>query len=67
MFLRVPKCEVFVPFFLTPINLIWVGDLRTGIVFVVLRLRQMLFAHAECALKNCLSMLSMHYKFAYAR
>ena len=28
--LKVPKCEIFDPFFLTPINPIWVGDLRTG-------------------------------------
>ncbi len=28
--LKVPKCEIFDPFFVTPINLIWVGVLRTG-------------------------------------
>jgi hypothetical protein len=28
--LKVPKCEIFDPFFFTPINTIWVGDLRTG-------------------------------------
>ena len=28
--LKVPKCEIFDPFFFTPINPIWVGDLRTG-------------------------------------
>ncbi len=27
--LKVPKCEIFDPFFFTPINPIWVGDLRT--------------------------------------
>ena len=30
IFLKVPKCEIFDPFFFTPINPIWVGDLRTG-------------------------------------
>ncbi len=30
MSLKVPKCEIFNPFFFTPINPIWVGDLRTG-------------------------------------
>ncbi len=29
-FLKVPKCEIFDPFYFTPINPIWVGDLRTG-------------------------------------
>jgi hypothetical protein len=28
--LKVPKCEIFDPSFLTPINPIWVGELRTG-------------------------------------
>ncbi len=28
--LKVPKCEIFDPFFITSINPIWVGDLRTG-------------------------------------
>jgi hypothetical protein len=28
--LKVPKCEIFDPFFITPINPIWIGDLRTG-------------------------------------
>jgi hypothetical protein len=28
--LKVPKCEIFDPFFFTPINSIWVADLRTG-------------------------------------
>jgi hypothetical protein len=28
--LKVPKCEIFDPFFFTPINPMWVGDLRTG-------------------------------------
>jgi hypothetical protein len=28
--LKVPKCEIFDPFFFTPINPIWVSDLRTG-------------------------------------
>ncbi len=27
--LKVPKCKIFDPFFFTPINPIWVGDLRT--------------------------------------
>jgi hypothetical protein len=30
IFLKVPKCEIFDPFIFTPINPIWVGDLRTG-------------------------------------
>ena len=30
MCLKVPKCEIFDPFFITSINPIWVGDLRTG-------------------------------------
>jgi hypothetical protein len=30
VFLKVPKCEIFDPFFFTPINPIWVGDLRIG-------------------------------------
>ncbi len=29
-YLKVPKCEIFDPFFFTPINPIWVDDLRTG-------------------------------------
>ncbi len=28
--LKLPKCEIFYPSFFTPINPIWVGDLRTG-------------------------------------
>jgi hypothetical protein len=28
--LKVPKCEIFDQFFLTPINCAWVGNLRTG-------------------------------------
>jgi hypothetical protein len=28
--LKVPKCEIFDPFFFTSVNPIWVGDLRTG-------------------------------------
>jgi hypothetical protein len=28
--LKVPKCEIFDPFFFTSINPIWVSDLRTG-------------------------------------
>ncbi len=63
--LKVPKCEIFDPFFLTPINCAWVGNLRTGekknlgedygryLPFCVF------CAHAEPALKNCLRRLSV--------
>jgi hypothetical protein len=37
--LKVPKCEIFDPFF-TSINSIWVGDLRPGEFFFSRRLRQ---------------------------
>ena len=49
--LKVPKCEIFDPFFFTPINPIWVGDLRTG--------EKNLPTQAEPALKNCLRRLSL--------
>ncbi len=38
--LKVPKCEIFDPFFFTSINPIWVGDLRTGEKKKCRRLRQ---------------------------
>ncbi len=63
-FLKVPKCEIFDPFFFTPIHPIWVGDLRTGEKkFCCRRLRQIFaiffFTQAEPALKSCLRRLSL--------
>ncbi len=65
--LKVPKCEIFDPFFFASINPIWVGDLRTGEKFFFFRrLRHtyirnfVFFAQAEPALKNCLRRLSLH-------
>ncbi len=68
----------FLPHFFTPINPIWVGDLRTGIFFffskttgdirhfVFLRMLSVcakkLPTQAERALKNCLRRLSMRKK-----
>jgi hypothetical protein len=62
--LKVPKCEIFDPFFFTPINPIWVGDLRTGEQKIFFRrLRQIFaiffFTQAEPALKICLRRLSL--------
>jgi hypothetical protein len=60
--LKDAKCEIFDPFF-TPINPAWVGDLRTGEFFFFKTMADIcyfvFFAHAECAQKNCLRMLSM--------
>jgi hypothetical protein len=61
--LKVPKCEIFDPFF-TPISPIWVGELRTGgrIFFfkTTADIRHFVFfTHAECALKNGLRTLSV--------
>jgi hypothetical protein len=41
--LKVPKCEIFDPFF-TSINPIWVGDLRTGEFFCFLQRLREIFA-----------------------
>ena len=62
--LKVPKCEIFDPFFFTPINPILVGDLRTGekkkFSKTTADIRHFVFlAHAEPALKNCLRRLSL--------
>jgi hypothetical protein len=43
-FLKVPKCEIFDPFFFTSINPIWVGDLRTGEEKFFFRRPRQLFA-----------------------
>ncbi len=42
--LKVPKCEIFDPFFFTPINPIWVGDLRTGEIKKNFRRLRQIFA-----------------------
>jgi hypothetical protein len=58
--LKEPKCEIFDPFFFTPINPIWVGDLRTGEFFYFfLKTTAVFFAHAEPALKKGLRRLSL--------
>jgi hypothetical protein len=63
--LKVPKCEIFDPFFFTPINPIWVGDLRTGEkqIFVsktTADIRHFVFfTQAEPALTICLLRLSL--------
>ncbi len=71
--LKVPKCEIFDPFFFTPINPIWVGDLRTGEKKFLFRRPRQIFCffyagwacaknlptQAEPALKNCLRRLSL--------
>ncbi len=61
-----PKGEIFNPFFFTPvINPIWVGDLRTGekkknFLKAVADIRYFVFfRHAEYALNNGLSTLSV--------
>jgi hypothetical protein len=51
--------------FFTSINPIWVGEFRTGEFFYIFLkttadIRHFVFfAHAECALKNCLRRLSV--------
>ena len=62
--LKVPKCEIFDPFFFTPINPIWVSDLRTGEKFFFSKTTAdirhfVFFTQAECALKKCLRRLSL--------
>jgi hypothetical protein len=42
--LKVPKCEIFDPFFFTPINPIWVSDLRTGEKKIFVRRLRQIFA-----------------------
>ncbi len=42
--LKVPKCEIFDPFFFTPINPIWVGDSRTGRKKIFCRRLRQIFA-----------------------
>jgi hypothetical protein len=42
--LKVPKCEIFDPFFFTSINPIWVGDLRTGEKKIYCRRPRQIFA-----------------------
>ena len=63
-YLKVPKCEIFDPFFFTPINPIWVGDLRTGgkKIFFEDYGRYSpfcFFTQTEPALKICLRRLSL--------
>jgi hypothetical protein len=60
---KVPKCEIFDPFF-TPINLIWVGDLRTGEKKKFFEDHGkyspfFFFTQAEPALKICLRRLNL--------
>jgi hypothetical protein len=62
--LKVPKCEIFDPFFFTPVNPIWVGDFRTGEKkFFFRRLRQIFaiffFYAGFFALKICLRRLTL--------
>ncbi len=64
MSLKVPKCEIFDPFFFTPINPIWVDDLRTGKKKKILKTTAdirhfVFFTQAEPALKICLRRLSL--------
>ncbi len=75
LLLKVPKCEIFDPFFLTSINPIWVGDLRTGEEKIFFRRLLQIFAifffcaswacakklptQTEPALKICLRRLSL--------
>ncbi len=42
--LKVPKCEIFDPFFFTSVNPIWVGDLRTGEKKIFVRRLRQIFA-----------------------
>jgi hypothetical protein len=62
--LKVPKCEIFDPFFFTPINPIWVGDLRTGKKKIFSKTTAdirhfVFFTQAQPALKICLRRLSL--------
>jgi hypothetical protein len=64
IYLKVPKCEIFDPFFFTSINPIWVGDLRAGekkkISKTTADIRHFVFfTQAEPALKICLRRLSL--------
>ncbi len=65
LYLKVPKCEIFDPFIFTPINPIWVGDLRTGekknfFSKTTADIRHFVFfTQAEPALKICLRRLSL--------
>ncbi len=60
-----PKCEIFDSFFITSINPIWVGDLRTGeenffSSKTTADIRHFgFFTQAEPALKICLRRLSL--------
>jgi hypothetical protein len=42
--LKVPKCEIFDPFFFTSVNPIWVGELRTGEKKILVRRLRQIFA-----------------------
>jgi hypothetical protein len=42
--LKVPKCEIFDPFFFTSLNPKWVGDLRTGEKKKIFRRPRQIFA-----------------------
>ena len=42
--LKVPKCEIFDPFFFTSVNPIWVGDLSTGEKKIFVRRLRQIFA-----------------------
>jgi hypothetical protein len=62
--LKVPKCEIFDPFFFTSVNPIWVGDLRTGEKKKIFEDHGRyspfcFFTQAEPALKICLRRLSL--------
>jgi hypothetical protein len=70
-YLKVPKCEIFDPFFFTPINPIWVGGLRTGEKKKIFEDHGRyspfcFFSQAEPALKICLRRLNLRLKIAYA-
>jgi hypothetical protein len=62
--LKVPKCEIFDPFFFTPINPIWVSDedwrKKNFCLKTTADIRHFVFfTQAECALKKCLRRLSL--------
>ncbi len=63
--LKVPKFEIYDPFFFTSINPIWVGDLRTGekkffFSKTTADIRHFVFfTQAEPVLKICLRRLSL--------
>ncbi len=59
--LKVPKCEIFDPFFFTSVNPIWEGDLRTGEKKIFVRRQRQIFA-----ILVFLRMLSLRKKIAYA-